>query len=340
MRDGPVGQPTPVTFGLRLPNSGPLAKPEAVVEAAEVAEELGYDTAWVHDHISWVPEMLTHFAAGSIEACAGQDPNLYESLNTLAVVAGRTRRIRIGVAGLVVPFRDPRMLARQALTIDALSGGRLTLAMGIGAIPNDFDVMQVPMGRRGRIANEYLAALDAALGDTMLAEFHGDTVEFSGACFFPKPSGLRRWIVGRSEAAFRRAARWGDGWLSGSRESPETFAAHRRNLYAALAEVGRLETSITCAAEVWVAVEESAEEAYKVAARSLEHIFGSLERGLRAAVVGNPEEAIKKFRAFVEAGAQHIALKILAHTMEQYLATVRRISEEVIGNLTEAIPLG
>ena len=104
MNDESLGRPWPVTFGLRLPNSGPLAKPEAVIEAADAAEALGYDTVWVHDHISWTPERLTHFAAGSIEACTDQDPNLYDSLSTLAVVAERTCRVRLGVAGLALPF--------------------------------------------------------------------------------------------------------------------------------------------------------------------------------------------------------------------------------------------
>ncbi len=336
MSDGPSGRRSPVTFGLRLPNSGPLTTPEAVMEAAEAAENLGYDTVWVHDHISWVPEKLTHFSVGSIEACAGQDPNLYESLSTLAVLAGRTRHVRLGIAGLILPLRDPRVLARQALTIHALSGGRLTLAMGIGAIPNDFEVMQIPWNKRGRMANDYLVALNAALGEARLAEHHGDFVEFSGAGFFPKPSGLKRWIVGRSDAAVRRAARWADGWLCG-KQTPQSFAERRQAIYAALDDFGRSEVPFTCAAELWIAVEDSTEEAHEVASRSLEHVFGNLEDGLSCAIVGDTRQATEQLRAYVEAGAQHLEFRILAHTMEHYLATARRIAEGVIGNVTEAI---
>ncbi len=326
------GGQSPITFGLRLPNSGPLATTEAVIMSVDAAESLGYDAVWANDHISWTPKSITHFSAGSIEACADQDPNFFESLTSLAFIAGRTQKVRLVASVLVVPLRDPRVLARQVLTIDALSGGRLTLAMGIGGIRHDFDVMQVPWEKRGRIGNEHLAALDAALSDASLAEYQGDLVKFSGAGFFPKPSGLKRWIAGGSPAAYRRAARWADGWMV-TAKSPEKFAEQRRDLYATLAEVGRAESSITCAAQVSITVEASYDEALRVAARTLEHRLGGVEEGLKAAAIGTPEQAIEKLQAYIDAGVTHFGLKIVAHSLEHYLTTAQRIAEEVICKL-------
>ena len=70
------------TLGVRLPNSGPFAEPSALLSTAEHAEALGYNRVWVHDHVSWPREKLTHFATGSVEACADQDPNFFESVST------------------------------------------------------------------------------------------------------------------------------------------------------------------------------------------------------------------------------------------------------------------
>ncbi len=85
-----------------------------------------------------------------------------------------------------------------------------------------------------------------------------------------------------------------------------------------------------------MAIEDTPEEALRVARRSLEHFFGSVENGLKRTIVGDPQEAIERLRAYVKAGADHIELRILAHTMEHYLSTARRIAEEVIGEIREA----
>ena len=141
------------TVGVRLPNSGPFATSSDLLATADLAERLGYERVWVHDHVSWPRDKLTHFATGSLEACADQDPNFFESITTAALLAGRLRRAGIGIAGLVLPLRDPRVLAKQLATIDRLGGQRLLVAFGIGAIRGDFDVMGVPFERRGRITN-------------------------------------------------------------------------------------------------------------------------------------------------------------------------------------------
>src|SRR5207244_2031019 len=153
-----------ISLGVRLPNSGPFATAENIIATADLVERSGYDAVWVHDHISWPREKLTHFATGSVEACRDQDPNFFESISTIAVLGGRLRRARLAIAGLVLPLRDPRILAKQVTTIEQLTGSSLLLAFGIGAIPGDFDVMGQRFDRRGRLMNDHLAALRAILG--------------------------------------------------------------------------------------------------------------------------------------------------------------------------------
>ncbi|MBI4277834.1 MAG: TIGR03619 family F420-dependent LLM class oxidoreductase, partial [Armatimonadetes bacterium] len=227
-----------VTFGVRLPNSGPFATRDALLDVARAADHLGFDAIWVHDHIPWSREKRTHFAAGSIEAVGDQDPNFFESLSTLAYLGGMAPRLRLGVAGLVVPLRDPRVLAKQAATLHEMSGGRLILAIGIGAIPNDFEIMGVPFHRRGKITDEYLRAMLALFSEAPEVTFQGQRVQFASGEFYPKPRHLPIWIAGMSEAAYRRMAWAGSGWLP-VYLSPEEYGAQAEQMHRVLREAGR-----------------------------------------------------------------------------------------------------
>ncbi len=317
------------TFGVRLPTSGPLATVEAVLKSVEALESLGYDSLWTNDHISWIPESLTHFSAGAMEAVADQDPNFFESLTTASFILSRTKRVRVVISALVLPLRDPRILARQLVTVDALSGGRLTLAMGMGGVSHDFEVMQVPWEERGKIGDEYLTALDAALKGSPLSEYEGERLKFSGAGFYPKPTGLKKWVVGFSRAAFRRAAQWADGWME-TTKSPELFEQHRLAFFSALTKVGRSETSVTCGGQVSIALADSYEEGVKAVSRTLARRFGAAEEGLKAAAVGTPQQAAERLQEYIDAGADHIGLKLIVPTMEQYIELAERVAAEVM----------
>ena len=321
-----------VSFGLRLPNSGPFATAGNVIEAGAEAEDLGYDILWVHDHISWTDDRRDHFAAGSLKAWDDQDPNFYESLSTLSFIAGRTSRVMLGVSGLSVPLRDPRVLARQMLTLHALSGGRFIYAVGIGGVENDFDVLQVPWKERGRIADEYMGVLDAAFSEETLSSFHGERVKFDGAGFFPKPRGLRRWIVGGSRMALRRTVRFGSGWLV-AHESPEEFAEHMDYLAGALAEQNRSIDQFVCGPEVFTAVEDCYEAAYRLAAPALGDRLGTAEDAVRTSAFGTPTQVAERIQQYVDLGARHVEFKVMALDFDHYMSTVRRIAREVIPRL-------
>lgn len=317
------------TFGVRLPNSGPLATAEAQLSTAELAEELGFDNVWVHDHIAWASEKLSHFAAGSIEACQGQDPNFFESLSTVAVLAGRTRRVKLGIAGLVIPFREPRVLAKQVATVQHLSGHRLILAPAIGAIPGDFEVMGVPFKRRGRITNEYLAVLEKLWGPDREIDFEGELITFHKGEFFPKPLKVPMWICGHSEPACQRIARFGNGWLP-VYLSPEEFAGHYARLKEVVAASGRDPAEITPGLEFFSTVEDTRAAALKISTESLLHKFKTMERGLAVSVVGTPEEAVEQMAAYHKAGVRHFEFKAICHTLDQMHDQMRRIAARVL----------
>src|ERR1700758_1261100 len=93
-----------ITFGVRVPNSGPLASPQAILKVAREAEELGYDSIWVHDHLTWSDEIhRTHISSGSENSHTGNEsPDFYEAITTLSYLAGLVRSIRLGIACVVV----------------------------------------------------------------------------------------------------------------------------------------------------------------------------------------------------------------------------------------------
>jgi alkanesulfonate monooxygenase SsuD/methylene tetrahydromethanopterin reductase-like flavin-dependent oxidoreductase (luciferase family) len=322
-------------FGVRLPTSGPFGSAENVARIAERAEALGYDSLWTNDHISWTSEMLTHFGAGSVEAVReGQDPNFYESLTTLAVLGGRHRRIALGIAGLVLPLRDPRVLAKQIATVADLVGpGRLIIAVAIGNIPNDFDVMGVPWQRRGRITTDHLAALRAIMDGPQPVSFESKTLAFQGGVFYPRPRGVRIWVTGGADAPIERIARYGDGWLTGN-ATPEEYATMLERIHATAREIGRNLTGFTAAYELFVSVAPSRDEAIEVVRKSLLRRYPTLERGLEACAVGTPSDVIDRLRRFADAGARSFELKFICRTVEQMEDMMVALAERTQNVLT------
>ena len=312
-------------LGVRLPNSGPFAEPDALLSTADLAERLGFDRVWVHDHVSWPREKLTHFATGSLEACGDQDPNFFESVSTAALLAGRLRRAGVGIAGLVLPLRDPRVLAKQLATIDRLGASRLVAAFAIGAIRGDFEVMGVPFERRGRIANEYLAVLRSIFDSHQPVSFQGDFVSFSDGTFLPKPLGLGLWATGSSEPGLTRAARFADGWMT-VYQTVDAYRGFVTRLRELTAEQGRDPGALATGYETYVCVADTRDEAIAIARRSLEGKFKTLGAGLEVCLVGTTDDLLERVAAYGDAGAGHIELKLIAHSVEQLHEMMHRIA--------------
>lgn len=318
------------SFGIRLPNSGPFANASTITDVAAAADRLGYTTVWVHDHISWAREMLTHFAAGSIEACSNQDPNFYESVSTMSYLAGRFPRLHVGVAGLVVPLRDPRLLGKQLATLDQLCGGRVIAAAAIGNIPNDFEVVGIPYKRRARITEDYLKALRAILDGDAPVSYDGEFISFANGTFLPRPSKLRLWIAGSSEPGLRRAARYGDGWLT-VYQSVEDFAELSGQLSAMAEKEGRDPEALTRAHETYVSVAETTAKAVDASRVSILHSFKELRRGLAVCLVGTPDDVAERIESYRESGVQSFELKFYCRSVEHMI--------EQMGLLAEALPM-
>ena len=324
------GPAFPFRFGVGLPTNGPFARPEIIFAIADRAEALGLDDVWVNDHIDFPASRLWRSSAGTLEsAMAGQVPNYFESLTTVALLAGRLRRIGVGAHGIILPLRDPRIFAKQVATIHELSGRRLTISPGIGAFPKDFEVMQVPFEQRGRLLDEHLAAIHAIFNDPQPVSFEGRSVRFTGATLYPVPSGLRLWVTGESEPAWRRVVRWAGGWFT-SYPAMAEYRPKLARLRQLAVEAGRDPDRIDAAATCFVCIGRTREAALELCGPTLVQRFKSMERAFEVAAIGTAEEVGERLAERYRSGLRYLEIKFMCRTSDDLLEMMERLATEVL----------
>jgi probable F420-dependent oxidoreductase len=230
-------------FGI---NSGSTFGPADTVSLARLAEELGYDSLWAGEHVV-VPS--PRVAPSPMEP---EDPIL-DPLVHLAFVAAATERLLLATGIIILPQRNPLVLAKQAATLDVLSGGRLLLGIGAGYLEPEMTAIGVPMHDRGARTDDHLAAMRALWTQPGPVEHHGPYIDFAGVDAHPRPTtpgGPRIVVGGHTPAAYRRAVAHGHGWY-GFGLTPEQTRESVEGLRRAAAEVerptelGELELSVT-----------------------------------------------------------------------------------------------
>ena len=221
-------------FGLDVGIYGPLADPETVMGLAHFAEDVGFDSIWLADHVAFPASFESKYpfsAAGNFPAPTN-DP-LFEPLAVMGILVGATTKIKLGTAVLIIPYRNPVLTARMLITLDQFSGGRIVLGAGVGWLREEFEALQTPDFKlRGKATDEYLDIFKAMCEGGEIG-FEGQTYRFDpvqsvpGSFQKPHPPIL---IGGVSDPALRRIVRRGDGWLAtalGREEMPERLAALR-----------------------------------------------------------------------------------------------------------------
>jgi probable F420-dependent oxidoreductase len=203
-------------FGLHLPNAGPFANGPDIVRTAQRAEELGFHSVWLFDHL-FTPRHLDSKYPYSPDGSYPMLPELpfYDPVAVMGVVAGATERIRIGTRVLIPTYRHPVVLAKELATIDACAGGRMLLGVGAGWMAEEFEAVDVPMDDRFARMDEHLALMRAAWQQGV-SQHDGRFYSHVEAGFGPQPPSpgntIPLIIGGHGDAALRRAARYGDGW--------------------------------------------------------------------------------------------------------------------------------
>ena len=202
-------------IGIHLPHIGPLASREGITAFAQLAEEHGFDSLWVSDHVI-VPRKLESRYPYSPDGNFPVPPDVpfLEPIATLQFVAGVTQRVKLGTTILVIPMRNPIVTAKQLASLDVLSGGRLILGAGAGWMEQEFEMLGAPFERRGARTDEYIE-LFKALWTEENPSFRGKFWQIEEVGFSPKP--LQRphppiWTGGHGARALRRAGRLADAW--------------------------------------------------------------------------------------------------------------------------------
>lgn len=223
--------------GFAVPTSGSWATPERQVELSQRAEELGYASLWTFQRLL--------YPADETEAANPRWQPVYRSVDdplvTLAFLAAHTSRARLGVAVLNMPWFSPILLAKQAIALDRVSGGRLDLGLGLGWSQLEYDAAGAPFSRRGERADEFLACLEAIWTQDPV-DFAGEFYAVKRAYVAPRPLQQPHPPVllgGSAAAALRRAGRLTQGWVSSSGHDLRDLGTSIEQVRNAAAEAGR-----------------------------------------------------------------------------------------------------
>jgi probable F420-dependent oxidoreductase len=205
-------------FGIIFGNAGPLGRPDLTTGLARLAEEHGFESLWSVEHTVIPSGYESEYPYDESGKMAGGDQvSITDPLIWMTWVAAITSRIRVASGILILPQRNPCILAKELATLDVLSSGRVDRGVGIGWLREEFDALGVPFEERGARTDEYIAAMRALWADGPTT-FEGRFTSFRECNSYPKPvqpGGVPIVVGGHSEAAAKRAGRLGDGFFPG-----------------------------------------------------------------------------------------------------------------------------
>ena len=308
-----------------------FAAPDDVIECVKLAERLGYEAVWATDFLAPTPQSGTS---------AAEHPSWYEPMITLAYAAAETSRLRLGTGIIILPYRDPVILAKQAATLDRLSKGRFLLGLGLGAWRAEFRAVAAWRGRahRGNMAAEFTEVLRLLLDhDGGPVTFDGEYVAIRDVALDPKPvqDPLPFYMVGRNDDALDRVARFGNALMA-----PYGTAAARKRALAQRAHVhGRTIDEFDVLAEGELLIARTHEAA---AATYRESRFGryralrvpDVDRHIEANWVGTPESVAEKIGMMVDQDIDHFnVLHVVGDTLDERFDQMRMFMEDVVPRL-------
>ena len=312
-----------------------ITSPEVFVRWAKEAERLGFEGVWPNDH----------FHTQRYVAQAFPDPPRYfDPLLVMAYIARETTRLRFCTGILVLPMRDPIVLAKQVMTLDHLSGGRVTLGLGLGAYREEYDACRGhPRGMpRGALLDEGLAALEV-LFSQRLSTFHGRHVRFEGVEMYPKPvqHPLPIYIGGNNTRVLERVVKYGHGWY-GACLTPQEIQERLDIIRSHARTAGRDIANLDIAPQFIVSIAKTHEEAVRRFRAS--HLYKHLE-SLRAStfseqaggtfeernMVGSPDDLIERMHEYLRVGVTSFPGSVfLGDSPEEVFAAMELYATQVM----------
>jgi probable F420-dependent oxidoreductase len=253
------------SFGLDVGIYGALANPETILRLAQHAEAVGFASVWLADHVAFPVSFQSKYpysASGDFPTRLA-DP-LMEPIATMGVLVGATKRVRIGTAALIMPYRNPLLLARMLVTLDQFSGGRIVLGAGVGWLEEEFQALDTfDFKRRGRVTDEYLEIFKAICAGGEVS-YRGETYAFDPV--FSAPGSVQRphppiLIGGLSDAALRRVVRQGNGWVAVT-AGPDRLRERVAVLDRLMKDAGRRLGDLTLAYKLFLSIGEAKRSAF------------------------------------------------------------------------------
>ena len=258
---------------------------------ARMAEEFGFDYLVTGEHISF------HVPTAN-------------NLVSLAAAAGATERIKLMSGIVLVPLYPAALLAKQVAMLDVVSGGRFSLGIGVGGeFPREFEAVGVPVSERGARTNEALEVLDLLMTQKNVT-FDGRFTTLHDITISPSPIQKPRvpiWVAGRKEAAMRRVAKYGDGWMP-YMYTPEMLADSMSKIATYSADAGRPADAVAGGLYIFTCVHESRDRALELANEQLSKQYNQDFSKLvhKYTISGSPDDCIDQINAYRAAGAETI----------------------------------
>ena len=292
------------------------------------AETLGFDSTWLNEFMT---------TEKGVAARYGRTPDYFEPLTSIGFMAALTKKIRFVTATLVLPFHHPLILGRQVATLDAMTGGRVTLGVGLGGSLEQFKALRGELTRvnRSQIVEESLASL-RTLWTESPATFSSQYFSFDSVELWPKPiqSPMPVWIAGDADSIPARVAVYGDGWID-SHLSPEEVRSFRERIRSECHSVGRTGDDIAMARQFYISIGNTRKAAEANVADSWpgRNDPGSIGRGSDYTVVGTPAEVRAVLRTYANAGASELCAIFVAPDLERYVEQMSLFAEGVVPGL-------
>lgn len=298
-----------VAFGLAVQNFTPFPQEPEIADILAYgrrAEQLGFDSLCAWDHILLGSRMPFPFL---------------ESLSTLAALATVTERVELGTGVLVLPVRNPVVLAKVTSSLDRISGGRLFLGVASGWYEREFQAVGVPFAGRGAVFERNLEVLLRFWTEEAVSGEAGDMV-FRSAVMLPKPA--RRphpkvLVGGYVDRVLRRAGTLGDGWLTYF-YTADSFRRSWEKVRRFAEEAGRDPDGLSNLSQLVICVDDSYEKADRRAREFMDRYFDTpawSEATQDHAIRGTPEQCAEQLSAHVEAGVRHVVLVPCDYASEQ-----------------------
>ena len=307
-------------YGFYLPTRGPTATRDAILAMAREGERLGFHSAMIADHIVFPVKSESAYPYTLDKRHPGGGDAL-ETFSILGVVAGATEKLRLVTSVLVLPYRNPVLTAKMVSSLDVLSGGRVTLGVGVGWLKEEFEALDSPdFDKRGPVTDEWIAIFKQ-LWTQSPASFKGQFYNYNDIRAEPFP--LQKphppiWVGGHSRAALRRTARYGDGWhpvgaIAASPLPPEEM----RTLLAALRQMTEAEGRDFSNLAI----------SYKAPL----YDTGVPDRdGARRSFSGSPREIASDIHAFAEIGVHELIFDFRGRSRAESIAGLQRFAAEVM----------